>query len=331
MSLFFFLFSEICFPFVVGFVVAYICVPYADKLSYYVPRWLVSFFFTICIISLFALAIVKLVPTLRDYLVTLSNNSSDYYAQLVSFFNDLFSSMGGQYQNEITQIKNEIQKYMDHKVYILISIAEKIAARGDVILSTLTFLIVMPLSFFYFLKDWRRMTDYVMECIPHGHRAVCLKAFEIIRKTLGNFFSGQFYVMISLSSYYSMALIFIRVDNEINLGVMSGLFSFIPFIGAILSCLLVIFFNAPLLTLMKLLLIVVAYLSGQLLESYILYPRFIGKKTGLHPLWILFAFFAGAQLCGVVGVLAAIPIAAVVRNLIGFSIGRFKTTLAYKQ
>ncbi|MDR1361611.1 MAG: AI-2E family transporter [Holosporaceae bacterium] len=330
-SLFFFLFSEVCFPFVAGFIVAYICVPYADRMSRYMSRWLVSFLFTICIVSLFALAVVELVPTLKNHLTNISNNSSNYYAQLASFFNDWFSSMGGQYQDEITQIKNEIQKYLDHKVYILISIVEKIASKGNTLLHALTFLVVMPLSFFYFLKDWTTMANYVLECIPHAHRGGCQKAFDIIRRTLINFFSGQFCVMTCLSSYYIVALIAIRVDNEITLGIMSGVFSFIPFIGAMLSCLLVIFFNAPLLTLAKLSLIVLVYLVGQFLESYVFYPKFIGEKTGLHPLWILFSFLAGAGLWGVVGVLAAIPVAAVTRNLIGFSIGKFKSTIAYKQ
>jgi predicted PurR-regulated permease PerM len=112
---------------------------------------------------------------------------------------------------------------------------------------------------------------------------------------------------------------------------MSGMFSFIPLVGALLSCLIIVFVSVPILTLSKLCIILATYFVGQFIEGYVLYPRFVGKKTGLHPLWILFSFFAGMKLCGIVGVLIAIPLAAVIRSLIGFSIDKFKATYAYKQ
>lgn len=329
---FFYLFSEICFPFIAGFAVAYLCAPIANKVEeYHVNRGFISFVFTVGIVSMFIWALVTITPIIKEYLIFLSNNSPLYYARLMSFFNDSFSSLSGQYQNEIMQIKNEMQQYFDKKVYILLSIIEKIASRGDSIRNLITFFVVMPISFFYFLKDWNSMSDYVTNVIPHRHRSASLEVFGIVRKTLWDFFNGQFYVIVSLSTYYGILLSVINLDHAINFGIMSGLFSFIPVIGALFSCLFVIFLCAPVLTLEKLLWIIVIYFVGQFIESYFFYPRFVGRRTGLHPLWILFAFFAGALLYGIIGVLIAIPIAAVLRNLVGFAMDKFKATLAYKQ
>ncbi|GHT93271.1 hypothetical protein FACS1894122_08250 [Alphaproteobacteria bacterium] len=175
------------------------------------------------------------------------------------------------------------------------------------------------------------MGNYIINCIPHRHRGASIEVFGIVRKTLWDFFNGQFYVIVSLSFYYWILLMVIDLRHAIHFGIMSGLFSFIPVIGALFSCIFVIFLCAPVLTLEKLLWIIVVYFIGQFIESYFLYPRFVGRRTGLHPLWILFAFFAGALLYGIVGVLVAIPIAAVLRNLVGFAMDKFKTSLAYKQ
>ncbi|MDR2681749.1 MAG: AI-2E family transporter [Holosporaceae bacterium] len=329
---FFYLFSDICFPFIAGFVMAYLCAPILDRLSAYgVHRGIMSFVLTIGIVAIFVFALVRITPVIKEYLVFLSNHSSDYYARLVEFFNDSFSSLGEQYRNEIIQIKNEMQHYLDKKVYILLSIIEKIASQGDSIRSLITFSVVTPIAFFYFLKDWDGMSNYIVRVIPHRHKNLALEVFELIRRTLRDFFNGQFYVIIVLSTYYGILLTVINPKNAFSFGIISGLFSFIPVIGAMFSCILVIFLSAPILTLEKLLWIASIYFVGQFIESYFLYPRFVGRKTGLHPLWILFAFFAGALLHGIIGVLVSIPIAAVLRNLVGFAVDRFRATMAYKQ
>jgi predicted PurR-regulated permease PerM len=73
------------------------------------------------------------------------------------------------------------------------------------------------------------------------------------------------------------------------------------------------------------------YFVGQFIEGYVLYPRLVGRKINLHPLWVLFSFFAGINLGGITGVLIAIPSAAVIRSLMEFAIKKFKSTQAYKQ
>jgi predicted PurR-regulated permease PerM len=309
-----------------------LCAPIPEKLSSYrINRGFISFLLAICTVSALVFAMIRITPIIKEYLMFLSSNSSDYYARLVEFFNDSFSSLGEQYQSEIIQIKDEMQRYLDKKVYILLSILEKIASRGDRIRSLITFWMVMPIAFFYFLKDWNNICNYMNNVVPHRHKSTVLEISVLIRNTLGDFFNGQSYVIFILSAYYGLLLMVINPNHAFSFGIMSGLFSFIPVIGAVFSCILVIFLSAPILTLEKLLWIVSIYFVGQFIESYFLYPRFVGRKTGLHPLWILFAFFAGALLYGIVGVFVSIPTAAVLRNLVGFAVDRFRASMAYKQ
>ncbi|MDR2107304.1 MAG: AI-2E family transporter [Holosporaceae bacterium] len=330
--LFFLSFSGVCFPFAVGFVLAYLCTPFTNEVSRYVNRTLISFALTIGLVCVFIWAGVELIPRLKEYLLFIANNAPACYDRLAAFLEKAFPFLDlGEYKSEIALLKGEIQKYLDRKVYIWASVLEQIASKRDIIAAFFSFFVTMPISFFYFLRDWNRMTEYMEKCVPVRHKQAVIKTFTIIRITFVKFFRGQLYVVAILSCCYIIVLRVISVNNSIFLGILSGMFSFIPFIGALFSCLLVIFMSAPMLTLTKLYVIIATYLAGQVLEGYILSPRFVGKRIGLHPLWILFSFFAGLQAGGIIGVLIAIPLAAVIRNLAGFTMRKFKGSQAYKQ
>jgi predicted PurR-regulated permease PerM len=330
--LFFYLFSDICFPFIAGFVLAYLSAPAVTSLSGSLSRTFVSFLFALSIVLIFIIAGAEFLPRLKESLILLSQKMPEYFSNFSKFLEDTFGSKGhGLGFIKFDDLKFEAAQYLDKKMYLCASIAEGIAARRDTIWGFFSSLVIMPLSFFYFLKDWEHMTGYAYECFPIGQRKILATVSAIIRKTLKNFFHGQFYVVTTLSAYYSIALSVTGIDDCIVLGIISGMFSFIPLLGAIFSCFMVLLISVPMLTLIKLYVIVGIYFVGQCLEGYILYPRFVGKKTGLHPLWILFSFLAGAQLKGTVGVLIAIPLAAVIRNLAVFAVNKFKATQAYKR
>jgi putative permease len=283
-------------------------------------------------VCIFVAAIIEIVPQLKEYLVFIASNMPIYYDQLISFLDNTFSSVDFvQYKSEIASLKSEIQKFLAQKIYILASIVGEIASKTEIISRFFSFCVVMPISFFYFLKDWKKMVDYVYSCIPHRQKRMVLETSNVIRRTFSSFVHGQFYVVAALSAYYTIMLSVIGLHNEAFLGLLSGLLSFIPLIGALFSCTVVIFANVPILTLTKLYLILGIYAAGQFIEGYILSPKFVGKRTGLHPLWILFSFFAGIQLGGVVGVLIAIPLTAIINNLMQLALQKFKASQIYKQ
>jgi predicted PurR-regulated permease PerM len=320
----------VCFPFISGFTLAYLCAPLVDSISKYLNRTLVSLVLSICFICIFILAGMEFLPRLKEHLILIANNIPTYYDRFVSFLNDTFSSLWG-YNHEIKSLKLEIQKYLDQKIYIFASIMGEIASKREAITGFLSFLIITPISFFYFLRDWNDMTNYVYDCIPHRQKNTLFEASNIVRRTFINFFHGQFYVATILFAYYALLLSVIKIDNYVYLGILSGLFSFIPSIGAVFSCILVILVSIFTLTTTKLYMILAIYVVGQFTEGYILFPKFVGKRTGLHPLWILFSFLAGIQLWGITGVLIAIPSAAIIRNLTEFALRKFKASQSYKQ
>ena len=248
------------------------------------------------------------------------------------FLQELFSNNSIiPFQEGINSIDVELQRYMGQKIDIFASIIEGIISQRATITQFFSFFIIMPLSFFYFLRDWARLKAYCYNCIPLRQRPFFRELFTIIRRTLVYFLHGQFHVVIILTAYYSALLYLLDMPDALLLATMSGLFSFIPFIGALFSLFIVLLVNVPHLNLMNFTLITAGYVVGQLLEGYVLSPKFITAKTGLHPLWILFSFFAGYQLEGVIGVLIAVPIAAIIKNIARFFMGSFKASQSYKQ
>lgn len=327
---FFFLFSDISFPFLFGFSLAYCFIPCVDFLSKYINRAFVSAIITIMIITIFVIAVIGLIPKLKECILLISSNIQEYGTDFLSLLSDplSFFNIG---QEDVASFENEIHRYFEKKIHILASIVGEIASKRDRISSFFSFFIVMPISFFYFLRDWNLMTSIVHKCLPFRDRVIYKEITGIVRKTLSNFFQGQFCVVAALSIYYSFFLGIIGIESYEILGIVSGLFSFIPLIGAMFSFVLVVLISVPILTIPMIYGLLFIYFVGPFIEGYVLYPKFVGKKTGLHPLWIIFSFFAGIKLQGIIGVLISIPSAAIIRSLIGFSIDKFVLTQSYKK
>jgi len=129
---------------------------------------------------------------------------------------------------------------------------------------------------------------------------------------VGEFLRGQLAVMATLSLYYALALWAAGLDYALPIGILTGVLSFVPFLGFGLGVIL-----ALLVALLQftdwtgVAWVAGIYLAGQVLESYVITPRLVGERVGLHPVAVIFAFAAFGQLFGFVGVLLAVPLAAI--------------------
>ena len=136
---------------------------------------------------------------------------------------------------------------------------------------------------------------------------------EEINLTLSKYIRGQISVCLCLSIFYSLILNFLSLEFGFILGLFIGLISFIPYIGAFLGC-----FLALILGLVQfgysfeLFIILITFIIGQLLESYFLTPKLVGEAVKLNPIWIIFALSVGGGFFGFIGILMAIPVAAII-------------------
>ncbi len=329
---FFYAFSDILFPFIFGFVLAYLFAPAIKFSSKYCRRSIASLILVGLFITLFVSAGLIFIPKIKEYLSYIADNLPAYYENFVKFSDQfVLSEAMMPYQNEIESLKQELQKYSNQKLLILTSVLREIVSKKNTIAGWMSFCVIAPISFYYFARDWEKLSENVYDMVPRRQRELVNKIFLITRNSFRKFFHAQFYVVGILFAYYSALLWLIKIDHCLFFGVLSGLLSFIPFIGAVIACFTVIFLSVSCLTVPRLWVLIAIYALGQLFEGYVLSPKLVGRRTGLHPLWILFTFFAGFKLLGILGVLISIPVTAMLRDLINFGICNYKSSQLYKQ
>jgi predicted PurR-regulated permease PerM len=207
-----------------------------------------------------------------------------------------------------------------------------LSRSGVAMIAWLANIVLLPILTFYFLRDWDLLVERVAALVPRDHVATVTRLASESNEVLGAFLRGQFVVMIALGLIYAIGLSLVGLKLGLLIGLIAGLISFIPYLGAttgVVLALVAALVQAKGLDLQLLVLVGVVFTVGQMLESYVLTPRIVGDKIGLHPMAVIFAIMAGGQLFGFVGMLLALPVAAVANVLLRFAKERYRESGLY--
>uniref|UniRef100_UPI00404752D4 AI-2E family transporter n=1 Tax=Yoonia sp. TaxID=2212373 RepID=UPI00404752D4 len=228
-------------------------------------------------------------------------------------------------RQQLITIGNSIQSKGGELVNGLLS-----SALG--LINVVILLVVVPVVAFYLLLDWDNMTAKIDDMLPRDHAPVVRRLATQIDTTLASFIRGQGTVCLILGSYYAVALMLAGLNFGLVVGFVAGLISFIPYVGALVGGVLAIglalfqFWGNPLM----IGLIAGIFAVGQFLEGNILTPKLVGNSVGLHPVWLLFALSVFGSLFGFVGMLVAVPVAAVIGVLARYGIEKYKDSRLYR-
>jgi predicted PurR-regulated permease PerM len=190
---------------------------------------------------------------------------------------------------------------------------------------------VTPVVAFYLICDWDRMVGSVAHLIPLQQRQTVQTLLAEIDAAISAYVRGQSGVCLILGSYYALGLTLAGLNFGLLIGAVSGLISFIPYVGSLTALVLSLgvavaqFF--PDWT--HILIVGGIVLVGQFLEGNVLAPKLVGHSVGLHPVWLMFALFAFSYLFGFVGLLLAVPLAAATAVLIPFALRRYLKSPLY--
>jgi len=183
---------------------------------------------------------------------------------------------------------------------------------GSVALAVVGNLVLIPVVLFYLLVDWQRFVRHIEALVPMPARSTYDSFVAECDEVLGQYLRGQLSVMALLAVYYSVALWAFGLELALPIGVFTGLAVFVPYVGFGLGLALALLAGVLQFAPGEALLMVgVVYGLGQVIESFVLTPRLVGERIGLHPLHVIFALMAFGQLFGFVGVLVALPASAV--------------------
>jgi phosphoribosylaminoimidazole-succinocarboxamide synthase len=199
------------------------------------------------------------------------------------------------------------------------------------VVGVLVNLLLIPVVMFYLLKDWDVMVARVAALVPRPWMGTASRVARAMDAVVGEFLRGQLAVIVTLSLYYAIALWAVGLDYALPIGILTGVLSFVPFLGFALGMIL-----ALLVAVLQfsdwsgVAWVAGIYLAGQVLESYVVTPRLVGERVGLHPVAVIFVLAAFGQLFGFVGVLLAVPLAAVLLVALRELRGVYETSALYR-
>jgi predicted PurR-regulated permease PerM len=327
------LFKGVLLPFALGAVVAYLLNPLVQhlgkiKIGRGPAALLILTLFLAAIVSVFA----ALAPVLYNELRQLSEDLPGYIDRLWELaepFAEKLQSYADQGGTE--EAKALLKNNAGTAVNVAVQLLGGLAVGGRAVIDMISLLVIMPIVAFFMMKDWPRMTDWVCSLIPRHSEKEIMELFRQIDRKLSAFIRGQVSVALILATAYATALSLAGLKYGFLIGVSAGLLSVIPMVGSTLGLLAgiaVAWFQSGEWTFVAI--VAGIFLVGQVIEGNFLTPKIVGNSIGLHPLWIFFALLAGGSLFGFLGLLIAVPVAAIISVLVAFAIKQYKNSPYYK-
>lgn len=327
------LLRAILLPFVLGMAVAYFLDPVADKLEEKgmgrtsATSLIVSIFLLITILST-----VLLIPALADQLIGLIKRLPGYFQSVFDLVKPILSEIIDLPSlDESGDLKTLIGDQASGALKNIASLTSNLLDQSLAFFNLVSLLVITPVVAFYLLRDWDIIIDRIDSWLPRKQQATIRSLAKQIDDVLAGFVRGQSTVCMILAVYYGAALLTAGLEFGLVIGILTGLISFIPFVGAIVGLIasvgVALFQFWP--DFVQIGIIAGIFAVGQILEGYVLTPKLVGGKVGLHPVWVMFGLLAGGTLFGFVGILVAVPVAAMVGVLSRFAISQYMASPIY--
>ncbi|MBO0346193.1 AI-2E family transporter [Roseibium limicola] len=331
--LFMAVFSNVLLPFVAGMAVAYLLDPVGDRLeSWGMSRMWATVTILITFVIIVLLFLLLIVPVLGSQLAGFVEKLPDLVGQLQTLvhtnlgqrLSDMGLFQGG-------DLKSSVGNLLGQGASWLASIFKSLWSGGQALLSMVSLLVVTPVVAFYLLLDWDRMVERIDSWLPRDHQPTIRRLAREMDGAVSGFVRGQVSVCLLLGAFYAIGLVSVGLNFGLLIGMGAGLVSFIPFVGATLG--FVISLGVALVQFWPdwgmIIAVGAIFGVGQFLEGNVLQPKLVGESTGLHPVVLMFALFAFGYLLGFVGMLIAVPVAAMLGVLARFALKQYLASPLY--
>lgn len=326
------LLSEILLPFIAGLAIAYLLTPFADRIERLGVNRLAA---ALLIIGLAVLSFVYLIllvaPILGGQLTSFIENIPGYVAKLQSLLSDpsrpwLQKLLGAGFTAD-----KGIGDLVSQGMGWISTFLKSLWSGGRALVSLFSLIVVTPVVAFYLIYDWHHMIAAVDAWVPLRQRETVRALAREIDAAIAGFVRGQTAVCLILGSFYAVALTLSGLNFGLLIGLISGLITFIPYVGSmtglVLSLGVAVAQFWPDYT--SILTVLGIFLVGQFFEGNVLSPKLVGESVGLHPVWVIFALLAFGYLFGFVGLLVAVPLAATIGVLARFALRRYLESSLY--
>jgi len=321
-------------PFTIAALFAYLWDPVVDCLE----RWRMSRTLAVCLVFavmfiLFVLMLIGLVPfterQIGHFLAQLPEWINWFQIQASPWLQEHFGVSADVLDSQ--QVIGVLQEHWKEAGGTVAGVLASVSKSGLALVSWTIHFVVVPVATFYLLRDWDILVGRVHELIPRTIEPTVTRLARESDEVLGAFVRGQLSVMIALGVLYAIALRLVGIDIGPLIGMIAGIISFVPYLGAIIGVGMgVIAALVQYQDWFHVILVMGVFVVGHLIESYVLVPRLVGSKIGLHPVAVIFAVLAGGEIFGFLGVLLALPIASVIMVLLRYAHERYTESNLYR-
>ncbi|MEI7875377.1 MAG: AI-2E family transporter [Alphaproteobacteria bacterium] len=330
------LLNDILLPFVVGIVVAYFLDPVVHRLQRFgLSRTMATSAVTIVAVLLTVAVAMAILPPLFAQVQALIAKIPEYVVKVSMRIQPLVEPLMhklGMHPLSVADLQAKATQWAGSALAVAGTVAGQVAQRGVAIINLLGLLFITPVVTFYMLRDWEKVLAAIDGALPLDHADTIRKLARESNAAIAGYLRGQALVCICLGSIYAIGLSLVGLQFGLAIGLIAGAISFIPFVGTFVGAVMALGmalaqFPPEWLGVAK---VGAVFLFGQTLEGNVLSPKLVGDRVGLHPVWIMFALLAGGSLFGFVGVLVAVPVAAVVGVIVRHFIGRYRESAIYR-
>ena len=318
------LLREILLPFVAAMALAYLLAPLVDWLERIgFNRAVAALGIIVLFVGLVISAIVLVTPILGSEVALLVEKFPRYVSQLQTLAENpshpWLRKVIGEGLSEAEQATGPASASW------IMSFLNSLWSGGKALISIFSLLVVTPIVACYLINNWKGIVATLDRSIPSDYRDAVRAVARDIDDTIAAFLRGQGTICLILVLYYAVALRLIGLNHGLLIGLASGLFSFVPYLGLlaglVVSVTVAILQFWPSWTIIPIILGI--FIVGKSVSNYVLSPYLVGAHVNLDPVWVIFAISAFGYLFGFVGLLIAVPLAASIGVLVRFAIAQY--------
>ncbi|HEY1413792.1 MAG TPA: AI-2E family transporter [Rhodopila sp.] len=327
------LFASVLAPFVAAAVLAYALDPPTTHLTRLgLPRGLAALLMIIGVIAGVLLFALLLYPLVIVQIGLLVNRIPQYATLLQGWAREVLTHLQENFGPEVVndKLRDVVSGQAGSMLSILLSTVTGLIGGSFAIFNLLSLAVVTPVVGFYLLRDWPKVTRMIDSWLPYRYRGVIRAQALEVDRILSAWVRGQALCCLLLALYYAASLTVAGLDLGLIVGLMAGVLSFIPYVGSIAGGVTAIGLALAQFPHWRGVAVVGCVLViGQILEGYVIYPRFLGDRVELPAVWVIFALFAGGAAFGFLGVMLAVPVAATIGVLARFWLRRYLASPLY--
>jgi len=297
------------YPFISGLLLAYMLNPIV---CYFEKKGLKRLWAIILLyVFLFAIVIVggsKLLTRLISDMESFGND----LPRILAHIDEWLVLIQSQYQN--SELPYSLRLAIDEALLVMEKDAQlfigQIVNSIIMIIKNSIGLAVSPILAFYLLHDWHAIKAELLLLLPRRWRSEIVLLFDDVDRVLSGIIRGQLTVACIIGCCITIGLYFLQLKFALMIGILAAIFDVIPYFGPIIGAtpaVMLAILESPWLAAK----VIILFFVIQQIEGNIIHPQIVGDNIGLHPLTVIFFVFVGGEMGGLLGMLLAVPMAAI--------------------